>query len=128
MPPLPINAKMYAVADKYDMQGLKKKAELKFKNGLTKIVEIHAVTRDISQLFTAIPIVYTTTPDSDRALRDAIAIFAAENWTRLLTVPEFKTCMEENIDFVIDVVAKTMLCRENCNHCIVSDAGGRIRG
>lgn len=86
---------MYAMGDKYDMQGLKLKAKENFVESLPSCA---------GDFTAAIPVVYTSTPDTDRGLRDYVAAFAAIHWKPLLAMSDFKRAIAENIDFVDDVV------------------------
>lgn len=63
--PLTIHADMYALGDKYEVQGLSTKALDKFKKSL----QYHWNSEDF---INATQIAYTTTPESNRGLRDAV--------------------------------------------------------
>jgi hypothetical protein len=63
--PLSIHADMYALGDKYQVAGLQNVAASKFKACLTH----HCNSPDF---ITALQIVYTSTPDSNRMLRDVV--------------------------------------------------------
>lgn len=67
---LHVHAQMYSLGDKYDLAGLKKEAARRFINDI-------AIPRDKKgetlTLLSVIPTIYTTTPDSDRGLRDLVA-------------------------------------------------------
>ena len=58
-----LHAAMYALGDKYDLIGLKEKAELNFDSLATK------PPQDLLKLVESIPLVYSSTPASDRNLR-----------------------------------------------------------
>ena len=58
-----LHAFMYALGDKYDLIGLKEKAEINFDSLATE------QPQDLLKLIESIPIVYSSTPDSDRNLR-----------------------------------------------------------
>lgn len=62
-----LHAAMYALGDKYDVTLLKDTALFNFNKLTTK-----ASPRDLQGFIESIPIVYSSTPDSDRALRNAI--------------------------------------------------------
>ena len=61
-----LHAAMYALGDKFDIAVLKDAALVKFNKHATKYGR-----EDLLQLIECIPLVYSSTPDSDRALRDA---------------------------------------------------------
>jgi len=63
--PLTIHAKMYALGDKYQVEGLCDLAKRKFETCLSE----HAHSEDFIE---AVQIAYSTTPDSNRGLRDAV--------------------------------------------------------
>jgi hypothetical protein len=63
--PLTIHASMYALGDKYQVDGLSQLAKEKFESCLHH----HAHSED---LITAVQIAYSTTPDSNRGLRDSV--------------------------------------------------------
>ncbi|KAF2724463.1 hypothetical protein K431DRAFT_198664, partial [Polychaeton citri CBS 116435] len=63
---LVLHAQLYALGDKYDIPSLKQKALLGFRSDIAKrwnILSLARATRDV----------FTTTPDSDRKLRDVTA-------------------------------------------------------
>jgi hypothetical protein len=63
--PLTIHATMYALADKYHVDGLSDVAKAKFESCL-----YHHVNSE--DFVTAVQIAYSSTPDSNRGLRDAV--------------------------------------------------------
>lgn len=98
------SAKMYAMGDKYDMQGLKLKAKENF---------VAHLPVSAGDFIAAIPVIYTSTPDTDRGLRDNAAAFAVYHWKTLFAMPDFKKAIAENVDFVNDVVEKRSPSAEN---------------
>ncbi|KAF2868103.1 hypothetical protein BDV95DRAFT_580259 [Massariosphaeria phaeospora] len=73
--PLTIHATMYALADKYQIAGLAKSAGAKFKS----CMQDHWDSEDF---INAVQIAYTSTPDTDRGLRDVI-VQAMKDWFKL---------------------------------------------
>jgi len=63
--PLTIHATMYALGDKYQVEGLGELAKVKFESCLAE----HAQSEDFVN---AVQIAYSSTPDSNRGLRDAV--------------------------------------------------------
>lgn len=79
------NVHMYALAEKYDISGLKKEAIWKF----THYMKIKTDLYDkITALVEVIPAIYTTTPDSDRTLRDYAVAFGLEHWDHFLALAD----------------------------------------
>ncbi|KAG8533632.1 uncharacterized protein KY384_001373 [Bacidia gigantensis] len=87
------HAMVYSLGDKYAVNGLQEYASLRFETELKKALSsaFWAARRDGSNLQDAVgkalegfdetvKAVYTTTPDSDRALRDIIVAFINEKW------------------------------------------------
>lgn len=68
------DAKMYAIADKYDIPALKDAVVAAFANLLNRISGEEKPT-PMTFLTELIPIVYESTPDSDRQLREPLQIF-----------------------------------------------------
>ena len=81
-----LDAEMYALADKYCIKGLKKRAIMKMENSLRwseSHLPRHSTAFSIAIL---IPIIYSTTPKEDRGLRDRIVHFALKFWRDLSTL------------------------------------------
>lgn len=78
---------MYSIADKYDIPSLKDKAVEKFDVDIA-ICEIQAhesmksltVASPVDDLIEAIPLIYNSTPDGDRGLRDCAAVVVIYGW------------------------------------------------
>ncbi|KAK4694427.1 hypothetical protein P7C71_g3156, partial [Lecanoromycetidae sp. Uapishka_2] len=68
------NAGMYALGEKYGIESLKAAAKRKFETALAAGEPVSTTT--LGHLIDAIPIIYETTPESDRGLRDLVADFA----------------------------------------------------
>ena len=94
--PLVINARVYALAEKYQIKGLKDVAKGKF------ITELEMDWTD-KDFFTAIKIVYTTTPSFDRGLRDAVNAVVYNNRNYLQYRLSFMELVREHGDFAVDV-------------------------
>lgn len=67
--PFEFSAEMYAIADKYDAEALKEIVKLKFSQALENRKLVHDQVEDLVR---AINIIYTTTPSSDRGLRNLL--------------------------------------------------------
>jgi len=106
--PLLIDAGIYSIADKYDIFPLKVLARIKFNNFLGSVYvdgfpPSYIVPHD--QAFAAaIHTVYTSTPDSDRSLRDDCVLYAKESIKRLKKQESFNQALKDVPDFMFDVL------------------------
>lgn len=92
-----LHAKVYAIAEKYNIKPLKDLACTKF--------EIAADRDWYSPYFpVTIGFVYTSTPPDDRGLRDIVVKLSRDHLKPLLDRPEFESMMEDNGDFGKDLV------------------------
>jgi hypothetical protein len=97
-PPL-VNARVYALADKYDVRGLKAFSSKKFKNSLA--------TPWSSEVFSEIiRVVYESTPSTDRGLRSIVTETARKRGNCLMDCTEFRVLLESAPDFTIDLLQK----------------------
>ena len=93
-----LHAAMYALLEKFDITGLKNVAVVKFEQLATK-----TRVRDLQSFVESIPIVYSSTPDSDRRLRDvAIGIIKASP-SSFVRKRSFKKVISEVPDFGWDL-------------------------
>ncbi|KAI9858261.1 MAG: hypothetical protein M1813_007535 [Trichoglossum hirsutum] len=86
--PLMVNAQVYVIADKYGIETLKLLAACKF---IDLVVEHEANEAFIE----VIRHVYSSTPATDRGLRDPVCDAAFSNIERLISTPGFISVMEE---------------------------------
>ena len=97
---LVFHAEMYSLADKYNIRGMKVFAQDHFqscaKNGDCRVRE----------LSTAIRIVYKTTVDEDRGLRDVVADIISTNMV-LLDRPEIKEAVKDTADLAFELLMKS---------------------
>lgn len=104
------NAKMYALANKYDMVGLKEVAANKFHKALSEDFELppidHSNPQKLTQLVTIVSVVYGGDLKNNLRLRDHVLRVVGIYWDQLSTIPEFKTFIGENPGFAIDLVNK----------------------
>ncbi len=87
--------KMYALGDKFDIKGLKLATRLDEDNFWL-----------YGEFIAVIPLIYTTTPDTDRGLRDQAVDYGSVNWKSLWAQPGFKDKLTETGDFINDIVTK----------------------
>lgn len=91
------NVRVYAIADKYDIPGLKKLAETKFED-LASHAGLILRCPDI------IYEIYGTTPSEDRGLRGIVTNICVQNAQELLCRNEWDDVMRTHIDFTIDLL------------------------
>ena len=95
-----LHAVIYALGDKYDITILKDRAEWEFKIRPIRQPE------DLLKWLKSIPIVYESTPDSDRRLRDVVIIKVTANPKDLLhkkVESAFRKVSVEVPDFDMDL-------------------------
>lgn len=96
------HAQVYTLAEKYGIRSLKILAREKFD-------QMSDNACDIDVLCLAIKEIYTSTPDSDRGLRDKVCDIVESNAKLLLSQPSFRALMLEVNEFTVemlDVVVK----------------------
>lgn len=96
VPPTVFNAKVYGIADKYDVATLKLQAKEKFKQAAETRWRMddfpHAITE-----------VYSSTPATDRGLRDMVIRVVCGHIDVFLEKQEFNDVLEETVGFAADV-------------------------
>jgi hypothetical protein len=92
-----INAKVYIIADKYEIQALKDLAAAKYKSVLPKTWNSSAFTESSG-------LVYNNTLDTDRMLRNAIVQEASKHVKILLDRGEFVDLLESRGDLAVEVL------------------------
>jgi speckle-type POZ protein len=88
IPVLSVHAAMFALADKYNIEGLTVLSAKKYSENLTK-------NPDIFNFLLSIPEVYNSTPTSSRGLRDRALAFAREKLPEALTSSDAKEGFDE---------------------------------
>ena len=130
--PLVAHARMYAIADKYSVPLLKELAKERFATCLKNIESKGIQSLDIPTLATAIEIIYTTTPDSDRGLRDAIIPIMIQFKTQLRASDEFMGLIMSNLgegEFAVEVIdafanlGRATECTWRCKDCKRTGSG-----
>ena len=99
---LSFNAKMYAVADKYDISLLKKTAQEKFARAMKDYD-----WADPADFLSATEVTYSTTLSSDKGLRDLIMSAIKEKQQQLRGNEGYRTLIKTKLangDFALDVV------------------------
>lgn len=117
------HAAMYALAEKYEIEGLKTIARINFTNGMKLGMACKAGIPSISTL---VPLVYTGTPESDRTLRDELVNYSQKKW-ELIDVVERKAALH-NPEFAFDmidskpVVPPPPMYERYCERCCVTSS------
>ncbi|MCJ1251050.1 hypothetical protein MMC30_008281 [Trapelia coarctata] len=92
-----INAKVYIIADKYEVQALKDLA-------IAKYVHVLPETWNSSAFTESADLVYNNTVETDRMLRDAIVQGASKNIKALLDRGEFVDLLKSQSDLAVEVL------------------------
>ena len=80
------------------------------------------------QILDVIRLIYSTTPENDRGLRDLVVRTVAQHWYYFLAFPQFKTFMAANTDFIIDVIeAKESSCSRCEKHAALEKACSSLK-
>ncbi|OCL13437.1 hypothetical protein AOQ84DRAFT_274788, partial [Glonium stellatum] len=94
--PAVFNAKVYSLADKYDLSALKLHAKEKFDKAVENCWSADDFPHVISE-------VYSSTPATDRGLRNVVMRVVYEHLDLLLEKQEFTNMLEETTGFAADV-------------------------
>ncbi|KAI9800758.1 MAG: hypothetical protein M1833_003175 [Piccolia ochrophora] len=97
VPDLLVNVHMYAMGDNYAIEGLKDLAKAKFSTRVEK-------AWDTIDFPLAIPLVYTTTPDHDRGLQDAVTENAQNHLHVLKHGVRFMKALQGTQGFAFDMI------------------------
>ena len=99
--PHQLHAAMYALGDKYDLAVIKDTAKLKYVSQMAKYG-----IKDLLNFIESIPIVYSSTSDSDRQLRDAAVqktLRHPEHFLQPRVKPKFQKILVEVPEFSWDL-------------------------
>ena len=115
------HAGMYAMAEKFDLKNLKNLAKKKFVTALHCLEPGFNVAtlgdKTLTRVLEVIPLIYSTTLENDRGLRDLVVRHVARHWYVFLALKQFKTFMAANTDFIIEVIeAKERVCSRCKQH------------
>jgi speckle-type POZ protein len=91
------DAQVYQIADKYGMESLKTHAQEKFRNAIT-------TSWGMDDFPLAISIVYGSTPEQDRGLRDLTVEVSLKNIDKLLGRDDFHALLKSTADFAADLI------------------------
>ena len=120
------NALMYALGDRYDIQGLKVLATEKLNRA--NYGQMYRDKKTLAELMAVIPVIYTSTVDSDRTLRDVVvelATSSTEQYSSIRKRDDFKMAVETVPQFAWDLIEKTgqFAVLDKCGHCDDDDNG-----
>ncbi|KAI9890496.1 MAG: hypothetical protein M1814_003980 [Vezdaea aestivalis] len=104
---LRLNARMYIVSDKYDIQQLKRLSLKKFETGLQSYqlkAEKDYMDRMALKIAEAVWEVYEYTSELDPLLRDLLSTKAVEGYSHLIETVRFRDLLEEVPAFCRDVL------------------------
>lgn len=114
---------MYALADYYNIPGLKDLAKTKF----CQAAQIHWNSPEFGEV---IEIIFTSTPSGDRGLRQAVKEII-QGHLSVMEKPEIESIMRELPDFAYDLLMimreKSIIWNENIT-CIFCDNLGSMDG
>ncbi|KAL8835840.1 MAG: hypothetical protein Q9170_003163 [Blastenia crenularia] len=113
-----INAQMYALADQFGVEGLKKVAASKFELRCKETMSsMHA--SHMNAMLRSVEAIYTSTPEGDTTLRATIAravAFLPAGRQACMEILEFKSICSRYPDFMWDVLANRMNDGKNSWH------------
>lgn len=92
-----IHAKIYIIADKYDIDPLKIMAASRYQKAL-------GFGWDDSAFLRTVELIYDNTVESDRLLRDVVARYINDHLAALLKQKEFIELMKEHGELALDIV------------------------
>lgn len=118
MSPLIFHVKVYSIADKYDVPMLKSLARGKFEKAVK-------TCWDMDDLPHAITEIYSSTPRTDRGLRELVVETVCKHKDTLMEKQDFQNVLEETVGFAADVsrylasgnVLPKANGRYNCPNC-----------
>ncbi|KAL8671910.1 MAG: hypothetical protein Q9168_003603 [Polycauliona sp. 1 TL-2023] len=113
------NALVYALADKYDMPLLKLLAKEKF--------QTHAADQwTTDDIISIMPIIYSTTPDSDRGLRQIMLNVCLRSTTtnRLMAIEPFQAMLKRDSSMCFDILAAVSRRGEERDAQLIEVAAG----
>ena len=122
-----IDAELYAIADKYDVEGLKEAASRELELHLeTALFGVRKDPKDLSDVLEAVEMGYTLTPSSDRGARDAIMKSLGPHYSRLIKNEEFQEFHKSGLadgEFALDLLKTWMKHpipgKRVCDNCLV---------
>lgn len=117
------NVRMYALAEKYDIKGLKKLAEKKLDTLIQEALKSQQTTLE-DALLAEISLIYESTPASDRGLRNCVLSYVKNNWVRLSQSEQLKDVISKAPEFAIELVttmSQKDMYKGRCMRCWTHD-------
>ena len=102
--PLEINARVYQMADKYEILSLKDAALLKSRMALSSVPKPESGGSESADFAAALEIVWTTTPKHDRGLRDQFLRWIGDHQKAILSNDSYTAIIGDYPDLAIDVI------------------------
>ncbi|RFU33137.1 hypothetical protein B7463_g3156, partial [Scytalidium lignicola] len=112
-----VNAKIYIIADKYDIQALKEWAVVKYK-------EVLPATWNSNSFIESAILVFENTPESDQMLREVIIRKASENAKTLFDRGEFVALLQSHGYFAAEVLRDVVFNHPNDEREVEPDDWG----
>lgn len=117
------NVRMYALADRYDVSGLKQVVEKRIKH-LINAARYNQNTDFAHELLAEIPLIYETTPASDRGLRNCVLDYVKSHWVGLSASESIKAVISEAPEFALELIttmSQSYLYEGTCQRCHRTD-------
>lgn len=95
------NVYVYAIADKYFIEGLKQMAKEKFQSQAESLLFVGQFAEIIREL-------YGSTMSSDRGLRDIVSRICAQQGKTIIDSPHLSASIVENGEFGLDILRETV--------------------
>ena len=101
--PLHFSVEMYAMLEKFGMDGMKKAAEEKIKGAISRPTTDTELIVKHESMLQVIPIIYTLIPWTDRVLHDLICQYVAEHWNNFKDLDKLKDVIAGHPEFMLEV-------------------------
>ena len=106
------NVRVYALAEKYDVQPLKELSKGRFLVGsLSKWT--------LDDILTVLKQVFDTTPATDRGLRDIMLNVCSLNMDRLMVLHTFRQMLCSDATLAVDILDRCQNTKESLNHEVI---------
>lgn len=96
------NVHVYAIAEKYFIEGLKEMAKAKFRSQAESLLTVNEFPEIIREL-------YRSTPSSDRGLRDIVSQICAQQGRTVVDSPGLSASIVENGEFGLDILREALI-------------------
>ena len=129
---------MYRLGDKFDVPSLCTLAQMKLQTSTTTLwsltsrqnsfdnEHIYEDGDSIQEFIKAVQLAYSSTPDTNRGMRDSIALAALDHLHYLMTLRDFQALLHDVPDFgsdmLITLCKQSKLEDQSCRHCQICRA------